>query len=173
MQQRGVAHHRRGDVGVEIERDADGSPWADLLAHGREQIALAVVDALGDHRAVQIQQDAVEPARRAQVCADPRLRVLVEVLGHASGGRRRRRERGKQHEPTRAGPVDHASEAGPGAPVDLEDLAAVTQLTRLELRAIGGERAEGVRLVRQHRHEDAHVASPGFAATTRTSTALV
>ena len=40
--------------------------------------------ALGDHGAVQVEQHAVEPARRAQVGEHALLDVLVDVLGDAA-----------------------------------------------------------------------------------------
>src|SRR5437660_947349 len=57
------------------------------------------------------------------------------------------------------GAVDHAAQAGAGPAVGLQQLAAVTEVVGLELRAVGANRTEGVRLVREHRHEEAHRAS--------------
>ena len=54
------------DVAVQVERDDDRHGGADGLARAREQVALAVGDPLDDHRAVQGQQDRVDPPRRAQ-----------------------------------------------------------------------------------------------------------
>ena len=50
-------------------------------------------------------------------------------------------------------------EAGAGAPVGLEDLAAVAEIAGRELAAIGGNGAERVGLVGDHGDEDAHATS--------------
>src|SRR5205085_10083383 len=106
----------------------------------------------------------IETAGGAEIAADASLRGFVEFLAHATGGRRGRGERRHQREPARGGAVDHAAETGRRAAVYLEQLAAVTELTRLELTPVRRERAEGVRLVGQHRDEGAHVTSWGTAA---------
>ena len=128
-------------------------------AHRLQQVALAVVDALDDHGAVQVEQDAVERPGGAQVGHEAVAGLRVELLRHAAGRRRRGGQRGHQRDAARGGAVDHAAQAGPGAAVRLEDLAAVAEVARLELAAIGANRAERVGLVRDHRHEEPHGAS--------------
>ena len=59
--------HRPGHVRVEVEGDGHGHRRSDDLAHRAEEIALAVLEPLGHHGAVQIEQHAVETARRAEV----------------------------------------------------------------------------------------------------------
>ena len=54
---------------------------------------------------------------------------------------------------------DHAAQTGAGVAVRFEQLAAVAQIVRFELKAIGRDGAERVRLVRQHREEEPHGAS--------------
>jgi hypothetical protein len=49
-----------GHVGVQVEAGDDRHFRADDAAHAREQLAFAVVDVLGDHRAVQAQVHGVD-----------------------------------------------------------------------------------------------------------------
>jgi hypothetical protein len=161
VEERGVAHHVLCDVGVEVERHADGNRGTDHLAHGAEEIAFAVVRALDDHGAVQVEQHAVERAGGSKIRADAGLRVLVEGPCHPSRGRGPRGKRWQQREPACGGAVDHSAEARPGPAIGFEDLAAVAQLAGLELPPVRRDGAEGVRLVRQHRDENAHGTSPG------------
>jgi hypothetical protein len=66
-QQVGVGQHRRRQVVVRIELGADHRLRADQRAHAGQQVALAVVVPVGDHRAVQAEHDHVDRQRRAQV----------------------------------------------------------------------------------------------------------
>ena len=52
--------HRARDVGVQVEARDDRHARPDHLAHAREQLAFAVVEMLGDHRAVQVEVHAVD-----------------------------------------------------------------------------------------------------------------
>ena len=58
----GMLDHFRRDIGVQVEADHQRQVLADHLAHAREDFAFAVVEMLGDHRAVQIEIDGVERA---------------------------------------------------------------------------------------------------------------
>ena len=49
---------------MQIEADHQRQILADHLAHARENFAFAVVEMLGDHRAVQIEIDGIELAGR-------------------------------------------------------------------------------------------------------------
>ena len=154
-----MADHRAGQVGVEVERHPDGHRGPDHLAHGVEQVALAVLEPLGHHRPVQVEQHAVQAPGRAEVGEQPRPDLGVDGGRHAPGGRRGGRHRGQQRHAVRGGGGEHPAEAGAGAAVGLEDLAAPAQVPRLELAPAGRQRAERVRLVREHRDEDAHHSS--------------
>ena len=63
---------------------------------------------------------------------------------------------GRSIAPQPLGRVDHAAEARAGPAVRLDDLAAVAQVARLELRAVGGDIAERIGLVRHHGEEQLH-----------------
>ena len=56
----GMLHHLRRHIGVQIEADHQRQVLADHLAHARQNFAFAVVEMLGDHRAVQIEIDGIE-----------------------------------------------------------------------------------------------------------------
>ena len=66
-QQVGALDHRRREVVVRIELGADDDLRADDGAHALQQVAFAIVVAVGDHRAVQAEQHHVDRQRRAQV----------------------------------------------------------------------------------------------------------
>ena len=79
----GMLDHRARDVGVQVEARDDGNAGADDLAHAREQLALAVVEMLGDHRAVQVEVDAVDRpglrSRASHLADDALVRVRGDV----------------------------------------------------------------------------------------------
>jgi hypothetical protein len=109
--------------------------------------------------AVQVEQHAVERGGGAQVGEQPGLRRLVEVRADTPGRRGGRGERRHERHAPRRRRVDHAAQAGAGVPVGLEDLAAVPEVAGLELAPVRRDRAERVRLVREHRDEEPHRAS--------------
>ena len=59
----GVVDHGGRDVGMQVERHADGHARR-LCAQALQQIALAVRAVLRDHRAVQVEQDGVAACGR-------------------------------------------------------------------------------------------------------------
>ena len=63
----GGFHHGRGQVAVRIQLRADHRVRADDLARAAQQIAFAIVVAVGHHRAVQAEQRHVHGAGVAQV----------------------------------------------------------------------------------------------------------
>jgi hypothetical protein len=158
VKQRDGADHGRRDVRVEIERHRHRER-ADGGAHGLEEIALAVVDALDHHGAVKVQQNTVQPTGATQVREQAVARLRVELLGDAPGGRGGGRQRGGERDAMRGGGRDHAAETGPGVAIGFEQLTAVVKIARLELTASGRDGAERVRLVRQHPDEEPHAAS--------------
>ena len=58
MEQVGAADHRLREIRVKIERHRDRNPRPDRLPHGRDEVALAVVQPLRHHRAVEIEEHA-------------------------------------------------------------------------------------------------------------------
>ena len=169
VQQVGPAHHLRGEVAVEVQRHRDGHRRPHRRAHGLDEVALAVVDALAHHRAVEIEQHAVERPRRVQVGEDALLDVAVDVPGDEPGGRGGRRDRGHEAHAVTFGGIDHAAQTGAGAAEGLDDLAAVVEIPRFELTAVSRDIAEGIGLVRQHGEEELHRVSVRAHAAGRAS----
>ena len=79
-----------------VEAGHDRQLVAHDAADAAQQLALAVLGVLGDHGAVQVEIDRVERPELAQVLVEQRPHLLVGVLGHV-GGRRRRRP-GQRHD---------------------------------------------------------------------------
>ncbi len=159
--------HGGGDVTVEVERDRDREVGSDGATDGGQQLALAVVRGLRHHRPVEVEEDAVDGAGRRQVGEEAVADVTVDVAGDGTGRRRGGGDGGQERDPVALGGCQHATQAGAGAAVDLEDLAAVAQVPRLELAAVGRDVAERVRLVGEHREEEAH--ATGLPFTRRSS----
>ena len=127
------------------------------IARSREELALAVLEALGDHRAVQIEHDAVEAAARHRL-ADRVGDVLVGgVLDRAA---RRRAGGDRQHDlgPLALGEVEIGAEPRAGAAIGADRRLAVERPRPMaEPRQRRRHRREGVGLVLHHRDQQAHV----------------
>ena len=63
-----VPDHCLRDVGVQIEAGDDRNAIADQAPHARQELALAVVEVLGDHGAVEVEIDPVHRTGRLQPC---------------------------------------------------------------------------------------------------------
>src|SRR3989454_357697 len=173
VEERGVAHHFGGDIRVEVERGDHGHRRPHRRPDGAQEVALAVLEPLGHHRAVQVEQHAVEAPGAAEVVEEPARGRLVEVGRHATRGRGGGREGGHEGDAARPRGLDHAAEAGARPAVRLEELAPVAEVARFELAPVGRDRAEGVRLVRKHRDEEPHGASLRAGVTIRVQVAAV
>ena len=158
-QQVGRIDHELRRVAVQIEADGDGNVRADDLAHPGDQLALAVVEMFGDHRAVQVEADAVERAGRGDAGDDLAGDALVGLAGDMGGGNRAGPQH-RDHVPARsAAMIDAAGNAEIDADGALQDLRAARQrqvaAALLEL-GHGGERGgEGVGFVQEARKGDA------------------
>ena len=64
----GALQHRARDVAVQVEARDDRNAVPDDAPHAREQLAFAIVEMLGNHRAVQIEVDTVDGSGRFQPC---------------------------------------------------------------------------------------------------------
>ncbi len=93
--------HRRRDVRVKVEARDERYVAADRGADAGEDFALAVIEMLGDHRAVKIEIDGIEGARGGNVFQHHRHDALEGVFRDM--GRRRRRTPDERHERMRAG----------------------------------------------------------------------
>ena len=92
---RSARRHARTISGVTLacrsRLTTSGSSLPITLAHARQDFAFAVVEMLGDHRAVQVEIDGVERARRRDAVDQHLDDALIGVFGHM----RRRRRRGE------------------------------------------------------------------------------
>ena len=73
----GVRHPLLGEMAVRVEFRGDDDFRADDRADPLQQIALAVVVALRDHRAVQTENHAIDRQRGAQLVEDLVAQILV------------------------------------------------------------------------------------------------
>ena len=154
--ERGIGEHRRADVGVQVEQDGDRHRRSDAPANGAEQIALHVVAAFGDLRAVHEQEHRVDRHRAFEIGQD--LVAERGVVAHVERGARARvREQ--------AGPHRHAGFAAQPHEVAVAERVerrcgvggGRARPVRLAGEAFGarGNRREGVGLVRHAGHENA------------------
>jgi hypothetical protein len=91
---RGGVDLRVGEVAVEVELDPDHHAGPDQRAQACQQIALGVRIAVGDHRAVQVQQHRVDRQRSHQVPGRRAASNAARCRRPAS-----RRRRGPRHRP--------------------------------------------------------------------------
>jgi len=161
---RRILDHRVVKIGVHVERDRNRGLRVDR-ADAAQQFALAILEALGDHCAVQIEEHAVIAAFRNSItdhCGD----VLVGAI--LDRARRRRRGGDRQHDVGlfARGEIEIGAEPRAGAAIGLDRRLAVER-ARAPIRITGpktGERRryrrEGVGLVLHHRDQEAHSGLP-------------
>ena len=152
----GLFDHRCAQVVVRVEFGADHHLRPDDGAHALQQVALAVVVAVGDHRAVQAEQHHVHRQRGAQV---GQQLVAQRLVGGARGGAAGLRggdhafQQRPARRPCRAAAPPTAgrrrSSCGRGAGRPCSSRAPGTSQP-------GGHRREGVGLGGQGGGEDAH-----------------
>ena len=86
-------------MAVRVELGGDQYALADDRAHALQQIALAIVVALRDHRAVQAEHDGVDGQRGAQLIEDLVAQVLIGLALQQPAGLRPGRRAFDQREP--------------------------------------------------------------------------
>ena len=75
-----------GDVAVQVHGGADHGLWADDRADGVDEVAFGVVHALHAHRAVDVEEEAIEGAGGREALEDLGLpRVVGAALDDAAG----------------------------------------------------------------------------------------
>ena len=145
---RGVLDHGRGHVRVEVEAHRDGQARGDR-ADPAQELALAVVEVLGDHGPVKREEGRVAAA--ADRAHDGVRHVLVGALLHVPGGMRSRRD---GHHDLRARLARHLEEAAELGVRVLELGDGGLAGEGPERRERRRHRREGVRLVHHHRDDD-------------------
>ena len=161
---RRILDHRVVKIGVHVERDRNRGLRVDR-ADAAQQLALAVLEAFGDHRAMQIEEHTVIAAFRDGVANDVCYVLVSGVLDRA---RRRRGGGDRQHDVGlfALGEIEIGAEPRAGAAIGLDRRLAVER-ARAPIRITGpktGERRryrrEGVGLVLHHRDQEAHSGLP-------------
>ena len=82
----GRLHHLRRDVGVVVEADGDRHVRADGGAHAAQQLALAVLERLADHGAVQVEVDGIDGQRLGEAADELAGDALVGIGGDEAAG---------------------------------------------------------------------------------------
>ena len=148
--------HLPGEMAVRVELGADHDGRADQGADAREQVALAVVVAVGDHRAMQRQQHDLDRECRPQLVEQP---VAERLPGVARGRAGRRGEGGEalDHGEAIAGRPPARGDQRPGEEARLLGMAAGRKPeVLLETAEPGRDRREAVGLRAERRHEQPH-----------------
>ena len=142
------------EVRVHIERDRDRRFGRDC-PQPLQELALAVFKALRHHRAMQVEQDAVEPAlfgRGADRIGDVGIGRLLDRAARRRAGGDRQHDVGLFP----LGEVEIGAESRPGAAIGAHRRLAVKRPEPFERC---GHRREGVGLVLHHRDQQAHAAN--------------
>ena len=144
-----------GQVGVRVDLGRDEAAGADDGANARDEVALEVVVAVGDGRAVQAEHHGVQRQRRGDLGQDDAAEVLVDVLvdlvrGVAEGGEAlNEREAMLRRPPPQHGKACAEQRGLLGVRARREVYAL------LEGGPIGRDRGEGVGLGAERRREHA------------------
>jgi hypothetical protein len=122
-----LARHRVSHVGVQVERRDHRHVCADAAADLAEQVAIAILGGLGDHRTVQREQDAVERPSLLDDVQDRRLDVRPARRRQLARGRRVGRD-GEGRLPALAlGDFEKAAQLAVRAAQPDRDVVAVAQ----------------------------------------------
>ena len=120
----GMLDHPRCDVGVQIDADHQRQVGADHLADARQDLAFAIVEMFGDHRAVQVEIYRVELSGRLDTVDHDFDDALERILGDMRRWARAAGDGGDQLPAFGVGLFDEAGEADIDATHHLEDVGA-------------------------------------------------
>ena len=124
-----AGHHRRigndlvVEIGVHVERYCDRGLRVDR-AQPPQELPLSVLEALGDHRTVQVQHDPVEPAASHRL-ADRVCNVLVGRVLDRATRRRAGGDRQDDFRPFALGKIEIGAEPGAGAMIGADRRFAI------------------------------------------------
>ena len=156
-------HRRVGDdlvikIGVHVERDRDRGHRVDR-AQPLQELSLAILQALRDHGAVQVEHDAVEPAlcrRGADPLGDLGIGGVLDRAARRRSGGDRQYDLG----PFARGQIEIGAEPGAGPAIGADRRLAVKRPRPVaEPRERRRHRRKGVGLVLHHRDQQAHALS--------------
>ena len=156
QQQVGMLHHGIGEMGMRIEFGTDHDIRPDDLAHSRQQIAFAVIAAIGHHRTVQAEQDNIDRHGGTQVIEEFGAQGFVRGPGGDAGRHRAGHHAFDQGQAKRLG-----TQAG-GPQRAGKELRLVRMLAGGKITAVakggqaGGQGCESIGLGGKRRAEDSH-----------------
>lgn len=152
----GSLEHRLRQVAVRIELGADHHRRTHPGAHRAQQIALAVLAAFGDHRAVQAQEHDVDRERRLELGEHPTAQLPPGGGGREAGRGGEGLQAFDQREAFGARPLTRGDQ-GPGEEAGLLGVrSGLEPEIFAEARDAGRDRREAVGLGPDRRCEDAH-----------------
>ena len=142
-QEGGLFHHQVGQKTMRVQKPADHRIGRGGAQVGH-QVALAIVIAVGDHRAVQSQQDDVGPARGPEVVDDLVAKAFVDRFHGQSGGLGMGRQ-GFNHVPAQTLGIV-APDMQRAGPVHRRVFGGVSVMDRAIFKAEhpGGQRRKGI-----------------------------
>ena len=152
-------HHALGDVGVQVERVDHGDLPADDVAHPCENLALAVLEVIGHHGAVQVEKDRVEGTVASEILGQHAGDPLERVPGDKGRGFGRGPQQRHELVTVVAGGLDESLEAQVQTRDGIEHRRAPGQagpcVVQFEIREGRDIRGEGVGLVLEAADGDA------------------
>ena len=134
-----------------------GNLVAQPIANLHEEIALGIVLAVRQHRAMQREENAVEFACQRDVLQQPGLEL--RIAGDAEWTTRYRAGRDQRHDirPGSEADAERASHFGSGIG-EIEEVGALQQIAVLEVRQLGAPGDEGVAFLGDLADADARAA---------------
>ncbi len=156
--------HRVADVGVQVERDDDRPVGAQDRAHAAQEVAFAVVDALDDHCAVQVQQRAVDRHGGFQALEELGFQAGPGLGVDRAGGFGEGPEQRNQLVAVGCRAVDEAAAPGVGIAHGFDEFGASVEAAGGLLKRLVGrlDGSEGAGLVPDVAGGNAHNAAPGL-----------
>ena len=147
--------HIGGDIAVQIHLDHHRDVGAGDFADPPQNVGLGVQQVVGDHGAVQHQQNAVQGQRGAQALDQFVGQVIVGVLFDGTARHGHGVEGGEQFPAVNLADRHHPGDPGAGAAHLLKHLPTPVENANFEVAHTGGDFGEGVGLVHDPAERDA------------------
>ena len=145
----GIVGHGLRHVGVQVERHDDRHVGPEPSAQARQQLALAILVGVDDHRAMQVQQDAVDRTLTLDRREDHAADLLEGVIGHGARRIGVGRDRVDQRPTVFVGRLEGRAQGRAGAAERRRDLIVTVEVAAPPQRHVGLLHAEGVGLVHE------------------------
>ena len=151
-----MLHHGIGEMGMRIEFGTDHDIRPDDLAHSRQQIAFAVIAAIGHHRTVQAEQDNIDRHGGTQVIEEFGAQGFVRGPGGDAGRHRAGHHAFDQGQAKRLGTQTGGPQRA-GKELRLVRMLAGGKITAVAKGGqAGGQGCESIGLGGKRRAEDSH-----------------